>query len=305
MKEWDSYAFAIDIGDLLTRIIGISSGKGGVGKTTIVANLALALKKLGKKVAIIDCNLSTPHLSYYLGVNDYKMTINDVMRDKVKVKDAVYNYEGVKFLPASLNLKDLVGIDLKRFRKIVLAMAGPKTDFVLLDSAPGLGREAVCVLNAADEILFVTTPFIPMVNDVVRCIDVLKQLGRKKVGVILNMSTGKKHELYGRTIESVVGVPLVGEIPFDKNMSYSLVMGTPMITHNSLSDSSISYMRLASTLSGEHYTPPGNIERTVNRIKGVVSSLSNKQIRITQEKSGVESEMFIQEYQNRGELKEV
>ena len=54
----------------MTRIIGISSGKGGVGKTTVTANLALALKKMGKRVLMIDCNLSTPHLSYYLGVTD-------------------------------------------------------------------------------------------------------------------------------------------------------------------------------------------------------------------------------------------
>jgi septum site-determining protein MinD len=289
----------------LTRIIGISSGKGGVGKSTVIANLALALKRLGKRVVMIDCNLSTPHLSYYLGVNDYKITINDVMRGTASLESAIYNYEGVKFLPASLNIRDLMGLDLKKFRKTVLGLVDQKTDYVLLDSAPGLGREAICVLNAADEILFVTTPFIPMVNDVIRCIDVLRQLGRKKVGVVLNMATGEKHELFGKTVENVVGIPVVGEIPFDKNMRYSVVMGTPMINYDSTSDASIAFMQLAATLSGEHYSMPGKIERAVYKLRGALNTLSNKQIRMSQEKDRVESEMFIQERHGRVTLKEV
>ena len=288
----------------MTRIIGISSGKGGVGKTTVISNLALALKKLGKKVVMIDCNLSTPHLSYYLGINDYKSTINEVMRNNIDAKSAMYNYEGVKFLPASLNLRDLMGVDLRGFKKLINSMVDQKTDYILLDSAPGLGREAMCVLNAADEILFVTTPFIPMVNDVMRCIDVLRQLGKKKVGIVLNMSTGKKHELFGRTIENVVGVPVVGEIPFDRNMPYSLVMGNPIMRHDDSSNSSISFMQLASTLSGEPYEPPGMVERVIKKFKGVIKAASNKQIRMVQEKEGVENGMFIQENQ-KGVLKEL
>lgn len=290
----------------MTRIIGISSGKGGVGKTTVIANLALALQKFGKKVVMVDCNLSTPHLSYYLGVNDYKVTLNDVMRGTDSVEAAMYNYDGIKFVPASLKLNDLIGVDLRGFKKTIMRLANPdKVDYILLDSAPGLGREAICVLHAADEVLFVTTPFIPMVNDVIRCVDVLKQLGRKKVGIVLNMASGKRHELFGRTVESVVGVPVVGEIPFDKDMLYSLVMGTPTLNYDSNSASSTAFMQLAATLSGEHYEPPSRFVRVLNKVRSVFKDVANQRIRMMQEKDDVESEMFIQEGQHEEKLKKI
>lgn len=290
----------------MTRIIGISSGKGGVGKTTVIANLALALQRLGKKVMMVDCNLSTPHLSYYLGVNNYHATLNDVMRGTASVEAAMYNYDGVRFVPASLKLNDLIGVDLRGFKKTIMRFVNPdKADYILLDSAPGLGREAMCVLNASQEILFVTTPFIPMINDVVRCVDVLKQLGRKKVGIVLNMASGKRYELFGRTVEGVVGMPVVGEVPFDRNMVYSLVMGTPMLSYDPQSESSIAFMQLAATLSGEHYEPPSRLARAFSKVRGAVRGAASSRIKMMQEQDSVEDEIFIQEGQHEEKLKKI
>lgn len=288
---------------MLTRIIGISSGKGGVGKTTVTANLAIALGKLGHKVLMIDCNLSTPHLSYYLGVNDYKTTLNAVMYDKIKMEGAIYNYDGVSFLPASLNLKDLIGLDLRKFKKTIMKIAKPDIyDYVLLDSAPGLGREAMCVLNAANEILFVTTPYVPMVNDVLRSIEILKHLGRKKVGVILNMASGKKHELYNQTVEKLTGVPVVGRVPFDMNMVYSLVMGDPILKYDSFSDASIGFMDMASRLSDTPYKPPSRLKRTIHKFTRV---FVNNRIRMMQNEEDLQTEIFLQNGQKNQRLKKL
>jgi len=284
----------------LTRIIGISSGKGGVGKTTVTANLALALNELGQKVLAIDCNLSTPHLSYYLGINDYKSTLNDVMYGKTDKEVAIYRYNGIHFLPASLNLRDLIGLDLRGFKKMVMKFADPdKYDYILLDSAPGLGREAISVLNAADEILFVTTPFVPMVNDVIRCIEVLKRIGHKKVGIVLNMANGKKYELYIKTVERLTGVPVVGTIPFDKNMVYSLVMGDPILKYDNFSDASIRFMEMASKLCGVDYIPPNRIKRGIRKF---VTTLANARIHMMQNEEDLETELFIQEGQKIQQL---
>ena len=136
---------------LLTRVIGICSGKGGVGKTTVATNISLALKNLGKKVLLIDCNLSTPHLAYYLGATEYKYTLNDALSGKVDIISTVTPHYGIKFIPASLDMKDLIAIDPMSFKKHLKKIAAPKTfDFIILDAAPGLGREAITVLDAAD-----------------------------------------------------------------------------------------------------------------------------------------------------------
>jgi len=288
----------------LTRIIGISSGKGGVGKTTVIANLALALKKLGKRVLIIDCNMSTPHLSYYLGVNNYKTTLNDVMSNKVKPEKAMYNYDGVKFMPASLNLRDLIGLNLRSFKKVVSKIKDPeKFDFIILDSAPGLGREAICVMNAADEILFVTTPHVPMLNDVVRSVNVLKQMGRKKVGIVLNMVSGGGHEVIDSTVEDVLNIPIVGIIPFEKSMKQSMVIGTPMMDYNPVAKSSMAFMELAANLSGEEYFPPSRVDQMKNMFKNRAFDFANRKINMTQTKDFIEREMILQEGQNESPVR--
>lgn len=287
----------------MTRVIGISSGKGGVGKTTVTANLGLALKALGKRVLVVDCNLSTPHLGYYLGVNDYKRTLNDVMLDRAHAETAVYNCDGLRFIPASLDMADLIGLDLKKFRKIVAGLVDPdRYDFILLDSAPGLGREAVCVLNAADEILFVTNPMVPAMNDVLRSISIIKQLGHKKVGIVLNMVTGKGHELRERTVEAALDMPVLGVIPFDTGVPRSIVTGAPIVGAEPDAAASVGFMRLAASLSGEEYKAPSRLGAFVTRLKAGLLELSGAGgIAVPQTKEYVEKEMFIQDGQKREE----
>ncbi|MBS3051549.1 MAG: P-loop NTPase, partial [Candidatus Aenigmarchaeota archaeon] len=72
----------------MTRIIAVVSGKGGVGKTTMVANIGTALSKLGKNVIILDANLTTPSLGMHLGVPLYPVTLHDVLKGRANIKDA-------------------------------------------------------------------------------------------------------------------------------------------------------------------------------------------------------------------------
>ncbi len=290
----------------MTRIIGISSGKGGVGKSTVSANLAIALNKLDEKVLLVDCNLSTPHLSYYLGVNNYQYTLNDIIADRVEPEDAIYNYDGVRFIPSSLKLQDLIGVDLRLFKKTIQKTINPdEYDYIILDSAPGLGREAICVLHSANELLFVTTPFVPVVNDVIRSVNVLKQMGDKKAGVILNMVTGDSHELFNNAIQDVMNIPIVGEIPFDDRLDKSIVMNTPIVNYSPVSPATIGFMKLAANLSGEKYEPPNRFEQTFYRIKNKIFESTSSRIQMPQTKKLIEREMILQEGQNTEKLKKL
>ncbi|MBI2083998.1 MAG: P-loop NTPase [Candidatus Aenigmarchaeota archaeon] len=239
----------------MTRVIGVISGKGGVGKSTVAMNLALALKRFGKSVVLMDCNLSTPHLSYYLGTSDYNWTVNDVLNERKELNSALYNYNGIKYLPASVKFDDLLGVQMSRFKKVLLKV-DKKTDFVILDAAPGLGKEALSIMDACSEILFVTAPFVPMLGDVIRCKEVLGELGEKKMGIVLNMVTHNNYELKKEVVEKLVELPVMAEIPHDKEVLHSLVMRTPVIDYKPSSLASINFMRLASLMTEQDYDVP-------------------------------------------------
>jgi MinD-like ATPase involved in chromosome partitioning or flagellar assembly len=237
----------------MTRIIGVASGKGGVGKTTFATNLAIALTRFAQKVVLVDCNVTTPHLSYYLGADTYSSTINDVLMKKVDIESALSNCYGVLYLPASTNIADLAGTDIRNLKHHVKKLDTPLIDFVLLDSAPGLGREAVSVLEACEEVFFVTTPTIPNLMDVRRCVEVVKELDSKKLSLILNMVDAAKYEFPNHEVEKMIKMPILGEIPFDRSVVDAVAIGEPVLLLKPDSPASVQYMRLAASLLGRTY----------------------------------------------------
>lgn len=259
----------------MARIIGVASGKGGVGKTTVSTNLALALRDFGKKVLVIDCNLSTPHLAYYLGVSNYKSTLNDAMLGKVDINAATQLKDGIKYIPASLNLKDLVGVDTMGIKKQLKKLQHEKYDFVILDAAPGLGREALSVLDAADEIIFVTNPLIPTINDVIRSAEVLKQLrGVKNISVVMNMMTDGAHEVMGRSVTNLTGFPVLGEIAYDHNVVYGLAAKSPVVNFKPNTEASINFRSLAANIIGVKYAAPRmhHVRKAMRRLRNRLMS---------------------------------
>jgi len=240
----------------MVQVIGISSGKGGVGKTTVAVNLGIALSQFGKKVIIVDCNFSTPHLSHYLGTDGFDKTINDVLRDKADITEALYQYNGVMFVPASNKIEDLIDVDIGRLKKNIKKLSNPEMiDFVLLDSAPGLGREAVSVLDTSEKILFVTSPLEPSVEDVKRCVEVVKEMGKKEMSAILNMKTRKRSEYDERDVEKMAKIPVIGKIDYDQNVINSLIAKKPVIINKPHSPASVEFMELAAKIIGVKYKP--------------------------------------------------
>jgi len=258
----------LNISGLLTRVIGVVSGKGGVGKTTLVANLGSILSsKFKRSVVIVDCNITTSHLGLYLGMYYTPVTLNKVLLGQEEIGSAMYDhFTGMKVVPASLALKDLQGVDIFNLKDTIKELFG-KTDIVILDSAPGMGREAISVLRASDEVLFITTPFIPSTMDIIRLNEVINELEVKPLGIVLNMKSKEKYQLNSSEVEGLVGLPIIASIPLDKNVPRSLSLKTPIVTFMPNSPASKQITALAARLIGEKYEQPGLLRRFVNFFK--------------------------------------
>ncbi|MEK6953466.1 MAG: cell division ATPase MinD [Candidatus Micrarchaeota archaeon] len=200
----------------MSRIISVVSGKGGVGKTTLVVNTGVALAQLfGKKVSAIDCNLTTSHLGMALGIHHAPVSLNSVLRGEAPIEEALYSHSsGLHILPASLKLSDMSGVDLVKLRPLIRSMAD-RYDIVLLDAGPGLGREALSALHSSQEVVFVATPTLPAVMDVLRYTEFLREKDKKHLGVVLNMVARNESQMTADQVEKMLGLPVITSIPRD------------------------------------------------------------------------------------------
>ena len=239
----------------MTRIIGIVSGKGGTGKTTVAVNVGAALATRHKKdVIIVDCNITTSHLGMYMGMYYYPLSLNHVLSGDVSIDKAIYDYTipGLKIVPASLSLDDMKGVEVSDLKRHVKDLFG-KADIVILDGAPGFGREAVSTIKASDEVIYVMNPFVPSLMDVVKAQQIAKQFGVKSLGIVLNMAGQGRHELTAKEVEQLTEMPVLSRVPMDRNVLRSLSDKVPAIDLSPRSKASREFKRLAANLVGEEY----------------------------------------------------
>jgi MinD-like ATPase involved in chromosome partitioning or flagellar assembly len=166
------------------------------------------------------------------------------------------NYDGIFYIPASLNLEDLLGVDPVRLKKSLSKLSDSEIiDFILLDSAPGLGREALSVFDASDEIIYVTTPIIPNVQDIERCLELSRTFNKQTIGIVLNMIENRNFEMTQREIKRMLKLDILGTVPFDKNVLRGLVKKQPIVKYKPYSKTSSSFLKIASKIVGKPYKP--------------------------------------------------
>jgi len=237
----------------MTRVIGIVSGKGGVGKSTITANLASALSELGEDVIALDSNLTTPHLGLHLGLHLVPKTLHDVLRGDASLDKTIYFHpSGFRVIPASMNVNDLIGVNPEKLSEVVLKLNG-RCDILLLDAAPGLGREAVSSISAVDEVLLVVNPNLPSVADALKTLKIAEGMNKKIVGVIVNRIAGESHELTRENIEDMLGQPVLAEIPEDVKINESIAIKTPVLDYSPYCPAAMEIKRLANILTGREF----------------------------------------------------
>ena len=238
-------------------IITVTSGKGGVGKTTTSINLGAALNALNREVIIVDGNLTTPNVGLHLGAPIVPVNLNHVMQGKAKVSDAIYEHEsGTKVIPSSLSVKELRKINHEKFKDVAKKLRN-MADFIILDSAAGLGDEAVSSIEAADELIIVTNPEITAVTDALKTVRLAQELGKKVRGVIVNRVSGNNHEMSILNIKEMLDLPILGVIPEDKKVLASLRHKDAVVHMYPYTKSALAYKKIAAKIAGVSYKEPG------------------------------------------------
>jgi MinD-like ATPase involved in chromosome partitioning or flagellar assembly len=204
----------------------------------------------------------------FLGMYYYPVSLNQVLSGDVVIDKAIYDYSiaGLRVIPASLSLDDLKGVEVSELKKSIKSLFG-KADIVLLDAAPGFGREALATIRASDEILFVMMPYVPPMMDVIKCCQLANHYGVKPLGVVMNMVGEGRHELTSYEVEQLVELPIISRIPRDREVLRSLSAKLPVVDLNPKSKASREISKLAAFLVGEEYRPPGMFSRVFRRLR--------------------------------------
>ncbi|MBN2095499.1 MAG: cell division ATPase MinD [Candidatus Aenigmarchaeota archaeon] len=234
------------------RVIGIVSGKGGVGKTTLAINLGLAIGEFGGKVTVVDADTTASNLGFHLGTFSYNNTLQDVLNEKSTIEKATYvTSAGIMIIPSSISLGS-ISADTSALKDHVQKLKG----MVLLDSPPGIDYEALSVLDACDEIIVVSTPDLPSVTNASKIVQIGKKKNKQVLGVVLNRHKGDCHEMPIGEIELMADAPVIGIIPEDPAIRKSLHRRTPVLALSRHSPSSIQFKAIAAKMLRKNYVPP-------------------------------------------------
>lgn len=235
------------------RIIGVVSGKGGVGKTIATINLGLALLELGKDVVVVDADMTASNLGIQLGFYPlHPFTLQSVLRNKVSLQNAIYLHpSGLRIIPSSVAVDDLVKSG--KIKQVLKKLNG----LVLVDSPAGLDAESLAVMQSCDDIIVITNPEYPAVTDAVKVIKRARELQKNILGMVINRYRGRKHELKPVEIEVMADTPIIGVLREDHNIRKSVFYKTPVLHHKPNSRISRDFRRLAHNVMGMEYREPG------------------------------------------------
>lgn len=235
------------------KIFGIISIKGGVGKTTVAANLGLALSQFDKKVLLVDGDFSSPSLAIHFGLLKPEKTLNQVFKDKINVQEAIHEYnEHLDLLPSAL-ISDKPNPKLLKEK---LAPLRELYDYIVIDSSPTLNEDMLSTILASDEIFVVTSPDYPTLSATLNAIRIAKKEKTPITGLILNRVLDERFELTLDDIEEASEVPVMAVLKDDVAVPYSIAETTPTTALQPKNKVSIEFMKLASSIVKEEYEDP-------------------------------------------------
>lgn len=240
----------------MCEVIVITSGKGGVGKTTTSANIGTGLAKLRKRVVLIDTDIGLRNLDVVMGLeNRIVYNLVDVIEGTCRYRQALIKDKNTPnlFLLPSAQTKDKSAVTPEQMKKLVEELK-EEFDYVILDCPAGIEQGFQNAIAAADRALVVTTPEVSAIRDADRIIGLLEANDIKKIDLIVNrirMDMVKRGEMMSiDDVVEILAVDLIGAIPDDENIVISTNQGQPLVGDDSLAGKA--YMNICKRVIGEN-----------------------------------------------------
>ncbi|NLX76810.1 MAG: MinD/ParA family protein [Clostridiaceae bacterium] len=177
------------------RVITVTSGKGGVGKTNITVNLAIVLSKMGYKVAILDVDFGFANVDVMLGIST-KYTLLELIRGERTIFEVLTDGpNNIQFLSGGSGVEELIQLDRRQIGKFIssISLLDKLYDVILIDTGAGLSKNVMSFILAADEVLLVTTPEPTAITDAYAMIKMISKKDKHKVvKVVVNKAESYK-----------------------------------------------------------------------------------------------------------------
>lgn len=236
------------------ELLAVLSGKGGTGKTSVCAGLAVALAEQGLRVLCVDCDVGLRNLDISLGIPDSSaLSFLDVMQGHYPMEQAAKHpmYPTLSFLTAPMNCP-VEKIDPDQFADF-LHSARMKFDFIFLDAAAGVDAGFRLVCRGVSRFLLVTGAGPAAVRDASRVGDLLELMGKRDIRLIVNRVDKKVMGTVQVTVDDVMdtaGLPLLGVIPEDANVTLAASFGHPLMHFSPKGPAAKAFRRIGKRIQG-------------------------------------------------------
>ena len=237
------------------EVIVVTSGKGGVGKTTTTANLGTGLAMEGKKVVLIDTDIGLRNLDVVMGLeNRIVYNLVDVIENNCRIKQALIKdkrHQNLYLLP-SAQTKDKTAVSPEQMKKLADELRN-EYDYIIMDCPAGIEQGFQNAIAGADRALVVTTPEVSAIRDADRIVGLLEANEMKRIDLIVNrlrMDMVKRGDMMKvEDVTDILAVNLIGAVPDDEHIVVSTNQGEPLVGSDCLAGKA--YANISRRIIGE------------------------------------------------------
>lgn len=258
-----------------SEVIVVTSGKGGVGKTTTCANLGTGLAKLGHKVCLIDTDTGLRNLDVVMGLeNRIVYNLVDVVEGKCRVKQALIRdkrHPGLYMMP-SAQTRDKSAVAPGQMVKVIDSLK-EQFDYILLDCPAGIEQGFQTAIAGANRAVVVTTPEVSAIRDADRIIGLLEANSFTKIDLLINKlridMIRRGDMMSAQDVVDILSIPLIGVVPDDENVVVATNQGEPLV--GGVSPAGQAYDNVVKRVAGKEI-PFMNFEKGISfwtRVTGV------------------------------------